>query len=168
MISDGAESLELSRTGCGLARWNCPLSSSAIAPCWWRPSSGCPGKPFTLNDLQMIYVILARHEPRDSALRDRRGAFPRGGVCARELPVPPAECADLSARQAGTVGWGTPLGVQPGVLQPVPRGGSRRWAHCAIRRESERRSSARDLRLRLHGCLRRRTVHFRPPVVAQH
>src|SRR5215212_5288639 len=74
----------------------------------------------------------------------------------------------ISARQAGTVGWGTPLGVQPGVLQPVPRGGSRRWARCAIRRESERRSSARYLRLRLHGCVRRRTVHFRPPVVAEH
>ena len=32
-----------------------------------------------------------------------------------ELPVPSAECADLSARQAGTVAWRTHLGVQPGV-----------------------------------------------------
>ena len=143
-------------------------SSSAIAPRWWRPSSGCPGKPCTLNDVQMIYAILARHEPRDSALRDRRGALPRGGVCARELPVPPAECVDLSARQAGTVGWGTPLGVQPRGFTTCFSRRVPRWARCTIRRESERRSSARDLRLRLHGCVRRRTVHFRPPVMAEH
>ena len=95
----------------------------------------------------------------------RRRPDPRLVLRPREPPVRPAEGLRPVRHQ---VGGGRrhrpPDGVQPGLLQPVPRAGHPRGAGARRHRPGRGGAGGRPVRLRVHGRGGRRAAGDEPPV----